>query len=407
MSALGFDHARRGDALQPARDAERDGGSSSASAGQELMTVLARRAAAHGDPVVRRQPEGEPVRVPGTGVTVTPGPPTGLLGSRLQIPSSLRISSIGGLGREPSFLLDLSPDELIGVLLGSIDLHSSTRPGTPPDDVSDASRQRIRLVNPVLRLEPSAGRLSGAATLSIDSEYPAAFKGPTEVDVRISSSSLGRFSGRLDYGPLHSDFQLSLRYDTGRLARSLSEGLSELGAEATHPGFRLSGGVRLGPLPISSFSADAPTTRPLDRPLPGAPAPFPVTVRAGGVIVAPAGSLVQTAAPALGYTYASYGARSGTSFTAAALPTLSPASISAGRGLAESFPVYGFVEFTHVRRVSEGLDLGLRVTAQIDTGTLFGSPQPPSADPRGQPPAADQPPQPLLGASVFGRFGGP
>jgi len=359
-------------------------------------------------PVLRRQPQPgaeepspfqlPPLTLPGTDVTLTPGPPGRLLGSRIPIPASLRVSNLGGLnlGTAPRFFVDLGPRTLVGGLLGNIDLHSSTRPGTPPDDVSEGSRSRISLVNPVLRLDPSVGRLSGSAVLSIGSEYPPAFKGPTEVDVRIASTELGEFSGELGYGPLQGNFELSLRYDTARLGRSLAE----LGSELTHSGFQLSGGLRLGPLPLSTFSASAPTTRPLDRPLLGAPAPFPLTASAGGVILAPPGALFPTAVPALGYTRSSFGETSGTSVTAAFLPTLSPAAISAGEGPVRMFPVYAYVEVTHVRRVSSGLDLGVSATLQIDTPTLFGGPR------RGEAPAPDQPATPNIGARVFGRFSG-
>jgi hypothetical protein len=390
----------------PARHAARSDGTPVAAEGHELLTVLARRAAGHGDvaPVVRRQPElgRPPLRLRGGDLTLTPGAPRSLLGSRLIMPGSLRVSSLLGVRGSPGFIVDIGPQGLLGGLLGSIDLRSSTRPGTPPDDVSEESQSRIQLVNPVLRLDPNRPRLSGAAVLSIGSDYPPAFKGPTEIDVTISSTELGEFSGTLGYGPLRGNFQLSLRYDTARLARALGD-LGALGSELAHPGFRLTGGLNLGPLPLSRVSAEAPTTRPLDRPLLGAPAPFPLTASAGGVILAPPGALFTTAVPALGYTRTSFGERSGTSFTAAALPTLSPAAISGGEGLLRSFPVYLYSEITYVRRVGSGLDLGIAATLQIDSPTLAGLLGGGSQRPY-EP--TDQPPTPNIGARVFGRFSG-
>ena len=318
------------------------------------------------------------------------------------MPGSLRVASLLGVGGSPGFIVDIGPRGLLGGLLGSIELHSSTRPGTPPGDVGEESRSRIRLVDPVLRLDPNLPRLSGAAVLSIDSEYPPAFKGPTEIDVTISSSELGQFSGTLGYGPLRGSFRLSLRYDTARLGRALGD-LGALGSELTHPGFRLTGGLDLGPLPLSRVTAEAPTTRRLDRPLLGAPAPFPLTASAGGVILAPPGALFTTAVPALGYTRTSFGERSGSSLTAAALPTLSPAAISAGEGALRSFPVYLYAEITYVRRVAAGLDLGVGATLQIDTPTLAGLLG--SGAQRPYEPTAE-PPAPNVGARVFGRFSG-
>jgi Domain of unknown function (DUF4157) len=157
--------------------------------------------------------------------------------------------------------------------------------------------------------------------------------------------------------------------------------ITGLAAELTHPGFTLSGSLGLGGLPLSTFNADAPTTLPLRRPLLGAPAAFPLTYSAGGIILAPPGSITDITVPALGYTRSSFGATSGTAFTAAALPTLSPSAISAGRPFAEQFPVYAYAELSYVRRVGDSVDLGVRLTAQISTAQLFGQPAQPAADP--------------------------
>ena len=130
----------------------------------------------------------------------------------------------------------------------------------------------------------------------------------------------------------------------GASLESVRTALTRLANEITHPGFSVSGGLRLGPVPLSTFSASAPTTVPLPSPLYGAPASFPLTYSAGGVVLAPPGSITDIAVPALGYTRSSFGATSGTSFTAAVLPTLSPASISAGAPLVRQFPVYAYAE---------------------------------------------------------------
>src|SRR5207244_10591165 len=47
---------------------------------------------------------------------------------------------------------------------------------------------------------------------------------------------------------------------------SLRTALTQFATELTHPGFRLRGSYGLGPLPLGSFSATAPTTVPLARP---------------------------------------------------------------------------------------------------------------------------------------------
>ncbi len=371
----------------------------------ELAHVVQQRA---GPAVVRRQPEK--VQVPGGEVTITPGAPRDLLGSGVLLPGNLRLASPLGLGGTPGFTVDIGPHGFLASLLGSIDLQVSPRPGARASDLSERGLKRIRLVDPVLKLDLDQPRLSGSAVLSIGSDYPPAVKPATDVDVRISSTDLREFSGTLGYGPLRGSFQLSLRYDTERLKRAagasvLQRGLGPLGAEARETGFSLSGGLSLGPVPLTRFSAEAPHLRPRERSLLGAPAPFPLTASAGGVILAPPGAITSAAVPAFGYTRLSFGERSGTTFTAAALPTLSPTAISSGvGGPVRMFPVYLYTEITYVRQVGDGLDLGLSATLQIDTPTLSdilsSGPAPPYT------PTAE-PPTPNIGVRVFGRFSGP
>src|SRR5688500_15807774 len=51
--------------------------------------------------------------------------------------------------------------------------------------------------------------------------------------------------------------------------------------------------------------------------------------------------------------------------------TRSPRLVSAGRPAATWFPVYGYIEYSHIRRVSSDLDLGLRLTLQVSTLDLL------------------------------------
>jgi hypothetical protein len=200
---------------------------------------------------------------------------------------------------------------------------------------------------------------------------------------------------------------------------ALRTALTQLANEITHPGFSVSGSLRLGPVPLSTFSASAPTTVPLPHPLLGAPASFPITTSAGGVVLAPPGSITDIAVPALGYSYSSFGATAGTSFTSALLPTLSPSAISAGQPFVRQFPVYAFAEVSHVRRITTGFDLGVRATLQVSTPDFAGR-LPPSADPverfrqthqdyldASNRTSAPTPSVPNIGLSVFGRFSGP
>jgi hypothetical protein len=137
----------------------------------------------------------------------------------------------------------------------------------------------------------------------------------------------------------------------------------------------------------------------------------------GGVIIAPPGAISRVAVPALGYSYSSYGATSGTSLTAAALPTLSPSAISSPDAtFGEKFPVYAFAELTHVRRLTNSIDAGVRVTLQFSTADFAARRPSDPADPnaglqqvignlnesRGPGPAT--PPVPNIGVTFFGRF---
>lgn len=351
-----------------------------------------------GNPVVlQRQEEPEstsptppslpPFFLPGTGLRLIPGVlTTSLLGPRLPLPASLRVTNALGFGPGPTFVLDASPQLLVASVLGAIDLHTWTRPGTPTGaELDPESQASISLINPIITLDPSTGKLRGTATLSVGSEYPPALRGPTELDVTIESTELGQFTGRLGFGPLHADFNLRLHYDTTRLEQALSPAIAPAGGfsglwnrfqavvrdtvpgvrfgevsetlqsllrsvaagdveaaefttrtidliresvpadasfeslreavtqfvnELQHPGFTVSGGLGLdiplvGTLPLTSFSAEAPTTVPLARPLLGAPTPFPSSFTAGGVIISPPGSINETAVPAFGFTHSS------------------------------------------------------------------------------------------------------
>jgi Domain of unknown function (DUF4157) len=449
-------------------------------------------------PTNQPAPTLPPLTLPGTGLTAFPGPlrSASLLGTRIPVPASLRLTNALSVGSGPGWVADISPRQLVLHFIDNLDLSSTTRPGTPQGRETDpAAQQRTSLIRPTITLDPSSGRLRGTAILSVGSEYPESLKGPTELPITIESTQLGQFNGRLTYGPLYANFNLRLHYDPARLAQavrpvaappggfeslwarfqtilrssvpginlegpgaglhsllrsvqagevrsadfatrtiqllgqtippganlaSLRSALSQLAEEITHPGFTLSGTAGIGPVPLSVFRAEAPTTVPLARPLAGAPAPFPIRYGAAGVVLAPPGAIAQTSVPAFGATGSAFGPRFGASGTAAILPTISPASISAGLPLANQFPLYAYVEVSGVTRVSNGLDLGLRLTVQFNSADLFGSQTPPGQTPderfrqtlgtyqeavrRGTnvPPAL-----PNVGLTVFGTFNGP
>lgn len=437
--------------------------------------------------------------VPGTELTLIPGPLSPfLLGARIPLPSSLRITNELGLGSGPTFVLDASPELLVANILQTVDLYTWTRTGTPPGaELKPENKARISLTNPRVTLDPRSGRLRGSARLFVGSDYPPSISAPTEIDVEIEATELGQFSGQLGLGPLHTDFTLRLNYDTGRLEEALCpvavseaglsglwnrfqivlrdaipgikfDGLSnalqsllssiitgelqvtefvtrtidliregipagtdldglrtallQFATEITHPGFTLSGSLGLdipllGTLPLTGFRAVAPTTVPLAQPLLGAPSAFPLSFTAGGVIIAPPGSISETAVPALGVTRSSFGEESGLSGTAALLPRLSTTAISAGEPIVNQFPVFTYAEISSVRRISENLELGLRLTVQVSTPELFGPAKRESGDlgeqltrilqdyqESTQQGTSSTPVTPNVGLTLFGRF---
>jgi len=385
--------------------------------------------------------------VPGTGITITPGPlRTGILGAAFPLPANLKITNPLGLG-SPSFIAEIGPRAFLGQLLENVVLQRWIRPGTPPDRLTDPDAEaQIRLARPFVRIDPRTGRLSGMATLSIDSDYPRSFKEPTEVDVAIESSELGRFKGRLGYGPLQADLKLRLHYDTKRLEDAakpafapeggfagfesafrtivrqtmptvpfaastealkalygaaldgkidavgfalqaiallgnsvpsgtglaeLKKALSELFQELTHPGYDVSGTLRLFHVPITRFGARANTTRS------GATS----SSYAVGAIIAPPGAITSVAVPAFGGTYSYADARQRFAVTGALLPSLSLDAINRKAPVVNQFPVYAFAEVSYANKVSKSVELGVRLTIQTSSAEVFGAKSAPPTDP--------------------------
>lgn len=332
-----------------------------------------------------------------------------LLGDRFPLPARLRLTNAFGAGPGPTFVADLDPRQLVLHLMSSLDLAGGTVPGTPEGKDAPAPTQ---LVNPTVRVNLRTGHLDGWATVHVPAAYPAHLHPGTDLDVRVDSdvTSPWRWTVGASYGPLVAEATVRLHYDPARLATAAHSGLSTVGSELAAPGFTADGTARLGPVPVAKFGAEAASTRPRQQPLLGAPNAFPSEQHAYGVIVAPAGSVTSVAAPALGGTYARYGERTGLSATAALLPTLDPEAKD--RGLSQLFPVHAYAEVSAVRRVSSGLELGLRTVLQVNSAELAVPPALPAPDfhpPRAntdptKPPELTPPFTPQVGVTVFGRF---
>jgi len=261
----------------------------------------------------------------------------------------------------------------------------------------------------------SEGALRGASVLSIPSGYGERLSAPLEIPVRLTSTRLDlsrdalhtlSLSGEGNIGIIRGDFKLRIRYDSGQLARigahagrvaasgdkqsekdprvtKRDEATKDLLGELKGRSFDFSGVVApaiplIGKILKTRMRVWSPDTTRLAHPLMGAREsllPDFLAERATGyrfkyVIPTPAGSLFETPMFGYGYTEAFFGERSGHSFTLAGLPTFSPAAISQGESGWRQFPVYGYLEYYKVWRVSDGLDLGIRFTASASTADL-------------------------------------
>ena len=159
------------------------------------------------------------------------------------------------------------------------------------------------------------------------------------------------------------------------LRRQLIQTLRELKQEVTRPGFRASGTAKaFGYVPLAWGAAGAPTTRQTSRPLHGG-TPIPMWYFLGGLTIVPAGGRYSTPRPAVGAAGASFGERSGVSGSVAAVPGLDPDAISSGKPVAQWFPVDLQLQARAVTRVSDGLDLGLKIEAVVPSSAMFGKGQ--------------------------------
>lgn len=302
-------------------------------------------------------------------------------------------------------LIDLK--RLAVALDGDVTISKSAVDGTPPGlPVSADNTTSLRLENPTLRLVD--GTLRGSATLVLPSAAPDRVSDPFKMDVQLSAVEVklsqtplvvrsgGRF-GPFGYGVtaggrvlpqvgvrgklkflsiFHTDWSLTLRYDHRRVATAVEAVLAKPSGtsagkvvdELRHPGFDLTAVVRaalplVGKVPVAKVTLSAPTTRPFALPLLGASFPFPHVYSVSGVVPTPPGTLFDIWAVGLGHTRSRYDAARGSSFTAAVLPAISVE----GKSMLERFPVYGYLAYSHVRRVSDGLDLGFRFTLSPST----------------------------------------
>lgn len=343
-------------------------------------------------------------------------------------------------GTMPRFILDVSPQEILTRILGGLDLHAKPKEGTRESVQGQPEHQnRVRLIDPVLKLDLPARHLRGSAILSFGSEYPEIFTEPLDLHLSIDSSDLPSFQGRVSLAgiePIWGELTVNIRYKTPKELKAKAkalvgkptpaelwkrlEPLLEQAVPGLQPG-RLAGeltslldGLLGGTLSPSDFVKKAAgAVRKLQPRFPGEtaeraiwlflaqvapvieatgrikvdlPGNLPVVTiskgkagmrvgpegpslsyQAWGAILAPAGAISDVTVPALGYLRGTKTARSSSRFMVGGLQSLSPEAIGAGKSLVQGFPTFAYVEYTRIRHLSDGLEIGVKLSAQLSS----------------------------------------
>ena len=237
---------------------------------------------------------------------------------------------------------------------------------------------KLRLIDLKILPSPSTLTLSGEAkaTLELATDYPAAFDSPTEIDLKVTSTSIsasqiGVTGSATMARVLHADLKLQLHYEPRQLfdavvrfakRRNLTRG--EVGQLLGSVSLDARAIMKLGPVPISIMNLSASSVLPMRRPLIGATDELlPVqlsslpdrTVSILGVQAVPKGVFFDVPVPALGAHYSKYGYTRGFSATGAAL--VKPDLDHIGQ-----FQTFGFVDLRFAKRVSNTVDLDFGAT---------------------------------------------
>lgn len=314
-----------------------------------------------------------------------PGPTTpGLVGSCFPVPATVEDEPTTGRGirkrpatgqgtwlTAPSFSLRLDPRLAVGGILDQVDLGG------------------FRLTNPTIVFNRKTDRLEGRATVSLSTEATRGFaskfsvaEAPTEIDVRIRSTPLGRFDVQGSYGPFVTDLTLTLDYDSEPLRRFLGTAIEAAvaGDPLALPGLlgQVSGLPKSGTIGFSGSFGIGGTARklPLNY-LRGSVELGPQGARgwagAAGLIGLPAGTfLPDLGVPALGAAGAYGSARRSGAYSGVfgfagvtgkpSLPAISKLDLA---GMIEPF---AYAQVTAARRTANGHELGIRISAQYQLG---------------------------------------
>lgn len=282
------------------------------------------------------------------------------------------------------------------LLLGDITISSSAKDGVPVDKQHlESSRAEIKILRPTFSVDfDGDGR--GVADLSIEDKYPDRLSSPLVMPIRFRTSNRG-ISGDLRLGPITVDFDVNVSYDTARLAGVIVKALSlgeptsipaDLLKELSHPNIIGRAAVELtlvesipflNEIMISLLDYRIEARQIAGGRLMGALLNTPYAYRTIGLIPIPPGGFKSYPLLGAGYTHSDFGAKGGWSFTAGALGLPNTDAISAG-DMGKAMTGYVYVEYFRVKRVTSGLDLGVRVTLMDSTLDSTRVDPPPQVD---------------------------
>jgi hypothetical protein len=237
---------------------------------------------------------------------------------------------------------------------------------------------KLSLIDLKILPSPSTLTLSGEAkaTLELATEYPAAFDSPSEIDLKVTSTSISASqigvtgSATMDK-VLHANLTLQLHYDNRQLFEAVvrfakKRNLTRREVEQLLQSMSIDAQaiMKVGRLPIAVMNLSASSLLPMRRPLIGATDELlPVqlsslpnrTVSILGVQAVPKGVFFDVPVPALGGHYSKYGYTQGFSATGAALAKPDLDHIG-------QFQAFGFVDLHYAKRLSNTVDLDFGAT---------------------------------------------
>ncbi len=264
------------------------------------------------------------------------------------------------------------------VNVDNVRLKSGDRTGTPPGkhQVPGNRADVVKIRNLQVTGDASEGMVSAIGTLSVTNPSdPERFTTPLDIDFRLNTtplvvSSKGVSSGvqgtgSLLGGAVTANFTARFSYDSDRFKRAMQ---GKVSAADIAPSLDISGALDLAifkKIPFlksifrTQFELNAPTTAPVPRPLSGALFAFPSTYKFTGVVPIQAGGLFDVDAAGYGMHRGGFDAKSGSSLTLTVTPVPLP-----------PFPVYLYADYYRATKISDGVEVGVRLTVALDKADL-------------------------------------